>query len=339
MRAVWLALLILVLTPGWSGPERLGTLGPDAVVTARRVPLDADNPHRRRVGALVYLGGVELRSPDKQFGGFSSLHVAGDRFTMVDDGGNLVRFRMGADWRPRDARFGLLPGGPGAGWQKWDRDSESLAVSPDGRHAWVGFERYNEIWRYSGDFARVEGAVRPRPMQNWPPNAGAEAMARLRNGSFLVLGEQGEIGAKDVGGPGLWFAGDPITARRGFAFRFLPPLNFSPTDMAELPDGNFLVLVRSFGVRGFRSRLLHIPRAAIRPGARVHGRELARFERPVQTENFEGLAVVQERGRTVIWIVSDDNVSWWQRTLLLKFALDLPGPEATPAKARTTRRR
>lgn len=321
MRAVWLVLLILLLTPGWSGPERLALLGRDAVVTARPVPLDRDDPARRRVGALSYLGGVELRSPDRVFGGFSAMHVADDRFTLVDDGGNVVRFRMGSDWRPRDARFGALPGGPGAGWQKWDRDSESLAVSPDGRHAWIGFERYNQIWRYSGDLTRIEGRVRPRPMLRWQTNAGAEAMVRLADGSFIVLAEEGERSG-DIGTTGLWFAGDPITARRGFAFRFVPPDGFDPTDMAELPNGDLLVLVRAFGVRGFRARLLLVPRAAIRRNARVRGREIARFAPPIQSENFEALAVTREKGRTIVWIASDDNGSWWQRSLLLKFALE-----------------
>ena len=37
------------------------------------------------------------------------------------------------------------------------------------------------------------------------------------------------------------------------------------------------------------------------------------------TENFEGLAVVPgQRGGVVLWLISDDNQSAFQRTLLLK---------------------
>lgn len=322
MRALWLALLILVAVPSWDGHPRLELLGRDLVVTARRVPLVPGDPRRVRVGALTYLGGVELNSPDPAFGGYSAMHVSGDRFTLLDDGGNIVRFTMGADWRPRDAASTALPDGPGWGWEKGDRDSESLAVSPDGRHAWVGFERFNEIWRYSGDFARAEDAVRPRPMMRWPSNSGPEAMARLANGSFLAIAEEARrprLG--EVGTDGLWFAGDPIVARRGFKFRFLPPKGYCPTDMVELPGGDLLVLIRAIDWTSFPTRLLLVRRAAIRPGAIVRGREVARFEPPVQTENFEALAVTRERGRVVLWMVSDDNQSRWQRTLLLKFAL------------------
>jgi len=49
---------------------------------------------------------------------------------------------------------------------------------------------------------------------------------------------------------------------------------------------------------------------------------IARFEPPVTSDNYEGLSVTIENGRPIIWIVSDDNYSLWQRTLLLKFALN-----------------
>ena len=38
-------------------------------------------------------------------------------------------------------------------------------------------------------------------------------------------------------------------------------------------------------------------------------------------DNFEGMTVTREEGRPVIWIISDDNHEFFQRTLLLKFAL------------------
>lgn len=332
MRWVMLVLLVLLFVPGWTGEKRLDLLSPGLTIAATPVPLDPDRPGRRRLGALTYLGGVALDSPDRAFGGVSAMHVAGDCFTLLDDGGNVVRFRMGADWRIADVAHRALPDGPGSGWEKRDRDSESLAISPDGRQAWIGFERVNEIWRYSADFARAEGAVRPRPMRRWPTNAGPEGMARLADGSFLVLSE----GAERRGRPGvtgLWFAGDPIATPPGFAFRFVPPAGYEPTDMAELPGGGaLLVLARRFGRDGFTARLLLVSRAAIRPGAVVRGRELARFAPPVQHDNFEALAVTRDGDRTVVWIASDDNQSWWQRTLLLKFALPANiAASATPA--------
>ena len=42
---------------------------------------------------------------------------------------------------------------------------------------------------------------------------------------------------------------------------------------------------------------------------------------PAAIDNMEALSVTRERGRTILWIASDDNFSPLQRTLLLKFAL------------------
>ena len=47
----------------------------------------------------------------------------------------------------------------------------------------------------------------------------------------------------------------------------------------------------------------------------VHGTLLP----PLSVDNFEGLAVREEGGRTFLYIVSDDNFSGSQRTLLMKF--------------------
>ena len=48
---------------------------------------------------------------------------------------------------------------------------------------------------------------------------------------------------------------------------------------------------------------------------------------------MEGLAVTQENGRIIVWMVSDNNFNALQRTILMKFALNLPNkkPEAETA--------
>ena len=53
----------------------------------------------------------------------------------------------------------------------------------------------------------------------------------------------------------------------------------------------------------------------------LEGRELAHFQPPVTTDNYEALSVAEEDGRPIVWIASDDNFMGFQRTLLLKFAL------------------
>ena len=317
---------VLVVVPGWTGDVRLALLGNDAAIGSSRIALDPGDPARRRVGRLVFMGGVRLDSPDPAFGGFSALAVTGtatgDRVTMLSDGGNVAALTLRGDGTVLAPRFANLPAGPGTGWQKHDRDSESMAVDPRTGRVWIGFERANAIWRYDAGFGRAEAAARPRAMRRWWENAGPETLVRRRDGSFIAI-QEGPRGALREG---LVWAGDP-TVRPGVAFRFRyrPPAGFVPTDAAELPDGRLLVLNRRWrwGVPlRFESALVVIGADAIGPGATVAGMPVARLGPPLIHDNFEGLAVTVERGRTIVWLVNDNDGSLLRPTMLLKFRLD-----------------
>ncbi|WP_179640889.1 esterase-like activity of phytase family protein [Sphingomonas guangdongensis] len=321
MRLLLVVLLVLVLLPTWTDEEHMPRYAGTPEVRVRRLALDERDPARTRLGALDFLGSLQFRSGDRAFGGFSALAVSGRRFTLLSDGGLLFGFSMGPDLNPRNPWFGVLPRGPGRGWSKRERDSESLALGPDGRHAWVGFERDNAVWRYSGDFRRAEASRRPLQMRRWDANGGAEALVRLRDGSFLVFAESVR---GDGGSPALRFDSDPTEPdARVAAFTLVPPAGYEATDAAELPDGRVVVLTRRLQRFPplFTAKLMVVERAAIRAGARVEGREIATFAPPVLHDNLEGLAITREGGNTIVWIASDDNTSRWQRTLLLKFRL------------------
>jgi len=335
MRVLFVILAVLLIVPGWSGEERLALLGTRPQLTATRVDLDPADPARRRLGALTYLGGVSLRSLDPAFGGYSALTVVrrpdGDRFTLLSDGGNAVAFTMGGDWRPRALRFRNLPAGPGIGWEKRDRDSESMALDPATGRIWVGFESYNAIWRYAPGFARADAQRMPRSMAAWPDNGGPESLARLPDGRFLVISEEMHVPRQRWRGPeaerlhsreALLFPGDPIVTRP-LRFAYMPYGRYDPADATALPNGDLLVLDRAFRLPyRFSNRLSLIPAAMIRPGAVVSGRLLATLDSPLIHDNFEGVAMTREGEATIVWLVSDDNQSLLQRTLLLKFRLD-----------------
>ena len=323
MRVLLSCLLILLLVPGWSGDAPLEPLGRHASVTAQPVLLDETDPKRVVAGALTFLSGVELRSADPAFGGFSSLSVQGDRFTLLSDGGNVVTFAMDGDWRIRDAAFADLPAGPRSGWQKGDRDSESMTVDPVTGDRLVGFERFNEIWRYDATLRRAKGHVAPHAMHDWWDNAGAESLVRLASGDVLVLSEANPPRTKHR--MGLVFAGDPTQgAPLRFRFAYQPPRGFDPSDAAQLPNGDLVLLVRRFTTPFlFINQVVRIAAADIRADALVQGRVLATLAPPLIHDNFEGVAATREGGQTILWIVSDDNrMEPLQRTLLLKFRLD-----------------
>jgi hypothetical protein len=65
----------------------------------------------------------------------------------------------------------------------------------------------------------------------------------------------------------------------------------------------------------------------------VQGAVLATLKSPLLVDNMEGLAITQENGRTVIWMISDNNFNIWQQTILMKFALteEIKKPEADAA--------
>lgn len=330
MRLWHSVLLACLFIPQWMGAPRAGEPDPAIPFTAEPVALFADAPARKRLGALVFRRGYRLVSADPEFGGFSSMMTDGHRFTLLGDGGFGIRFTLGDDGALRKRSAFKLPAGPGGGWHKRDRDSESMTIDPVTQRVWVAFETSNQIWRYAPDLARAESRAAPPAMAAWAENRGAEAMTRLPDGRFVLIDESEEWPGKP-GFAGLIFAGDPTRApKRATRFSYVAPENFKPTDMAALPDGRWIAINRRFGWRqGFEACVTVIDPAGLRPDGVLRGREIARFTAPALHDNFEGIAAVSDGQATHIWLISDNNQAWaWQRSLLLEFTLD----EGRPGK-------
>jgi hypothetical protein len=286
------------------------------------VTLDASRPERRRIGPLTLIGGWQLTSTTRSFGGFSALDIDGNRVTALGDGGTIVRFRLGRFGNASDASLTRVPEGCGRVTRKYDNDTESLTHDGARRHWWVGFEWRNAICRINSDFSVGEAVAAPPSMAKWRRKQGPESMVRLDDGRFLVMAE----GSADDGDirPVVLFDRDPtdpsaIATRLGYR----SPPGYKPTDAAQLPDGRIIVLNRRFDLWSlFTSRLVLLDRPAPAPSGVLQGRVIATFESPVIADNFEGLSITQENGRPVLWMISDDNFIRWQRTLLLKFAVN-----------------
>ena len=80
---------------------------------------------------------------------------------------------------------------------------------------------------------------------------------------------------------------------------------------------------RSFNiVDGFSIRVVLVPPGEIRPGNRMVGTEIARFDRPLNFEGIEGVAARRgPQGETLLYFITDDNYSPVQKTLLQMFEL------------------
>jgi hypothetical protein len=155
---------------------------------------------------------------------------------------------------------------------------------------------------------------------------------RLADGRFVVLSEGNVSWTGNGGHPALLFPDDPAAGAKPQAFTFAGPPGYRPTDMAQLPDGRVLVLMRRllwpFPMR-FAGCLVLADPAGIAAGRVWHGQELARLEAPLPVDNFEAMAITPAAdGQLAVWLMSDANAAQFQRTLLWQLILD---PAALPA--------
>ncbi len=295
-------------------------------IVARRVPLERDEPGRTRAGPLEFRGGLHLTSPDPRFGGLSGLLISADgtRMSALSDAGHWLTARLRYEETGRlaglaGAAIGVLRGPGGAPLHgKRERDAEALARLPDGSLA-VSFERNHRIWRYPAGAEPLRGAPSPLPgppgLERLRRNSGIEALATLADGALLAVVE-GAPGDRE----------SPAYLWRGGAWRVLRYRRhgrFRPSGATRLPDGGLLLIERRFNViDGLAVRLRRIPAESVRAGAILEGEEIAVLRPPLSLDNLEGVAARRSAaGRTLVYLVSDDNFNPLQRTLLLVFAL------------------
>jgi hypothetical protein len=285
-------------------------------------PLDPREPGRVAYGEIVLLAGFVLSMDDPRFGGFSGLAVDPDgaRLTALSDRANWLEVALEHDADGRLTGFGAARMAPLADWAGGKLgglagDAEALARLPAGGFA-VSFERRPRIDAYLlGLDVQASPLVGRANFAAMPSNSGLEAMAVLRDGRIVAFVE---AAGQDGAHPGYLLS--PKGTER---FSYATEPEFAPTDVAELPDGDLLVLERKFNVvEGASARLTRVAGADVTPGATVSGTELARLAPPLATDNFEGLAVrAAPGGGTLVYIISDDNFRPFQRTLVYQFRI------------------
>jgi hypothetical protein len=188
---------------------------------------------------------------------------------------------------------------------------------------WAGFELTNRICRYSRDFERVEKCAAPAAIRDWPVSTGMESLIRLPDGRFLALAEDAP-GPSGAGNDVLLFPGDPVgpAGRHPVRLSYQPPDGYVPTDTLWLGGGKMLVMnrrVTPFAL--FTGVLTLVDVGKPHAGQRLTSRVVARLEAPLQHDNYEALTLSWEKGEPVLWVASDDNHLFFQRSLLLKFAI------------------
>ncbi|WP_369719808.1 esterase-like activity of phytase family protein [Bradyrhizobium sp. LLZ17] len=302
-------------------------------VNARAIPdFEPRDRARTRFGSLQYRSGLVLTSPHRGFGGLSGfrfLDSKGERFLALSDQGSWftgsIRYSGGRMVGLDDVEAAPMlnaEGRPITEKRLW-YDTESLAR--DGDVVYVGLERVNQIMRFdlSKGGIRARGEVLPTPpaLRKLPYNKGLEALVFVPKGqplagTLIALSE----GGFDADGNLIGFLiGGPSPGQ--FSIRRTEQQFIS--DAVLLPSGELLILERKFSwFTGINIRIRSIPLNAIAPGALVDGPVLFNADLGHEVDNMEGIdAHVTAEGETVLTMVSDDNFSLLQRTLLLQFTL------------------
>jgi len=269
------------------------------------------------------LGGLALDTAEWGFGGLSGAQLADDlTLTAVSDRGRWLELRLLLDGPGggltgyRALRHGALRDGAGNPLPRGrNTDAEALLRLPDG--SWlVAFERWHRIRRYRSLDGPALPFEAPPGVEAAPANGGLEALARLADGRFLALAEQ--LPGEALGTAAAWLGGPPGAWRR---LDYRPAPGLSPTDAAGFGAGA-LVLERRFSLLGgFECRLAHLARLE---GPVLEGETWLELPPDGPAENWEALAVARHEGRALLALLSDDNESVFQRTLLLLYEILTP---------------
>jgi hypothetical protein len=312
----------------------------DIAVEVRSLPaFDPSQPSKSEFGRLIFKGGLVLSSPSKHFGGYSAMAVddRGERFLAIADTGTWLTGRIErADGQLNgvtNARIGSIPQDGRPSTEKSMRDVEGLVqLDPgplEGSYllTYEGEHRMQEYVLEGGAFRQLAGRPLPKAFDTIRDgNEGLEGATLLRGGRF-------------AGGLAL-FAETPLTGEVNLTGALIRDgktetltlqrrENFSISDVQSLADGSLLFLERSFDLaKQQRVRLRLVKTENVKPDTIMDGEILLDATRNMATkegheiDNFEGLAVhTTAQGETVLTLISDDNFSPSQRTLMLQFQL------------------
>lgn len=293
-------------------------------------------------------GALALSSRDADFGGLSGLAaLPGGRLAAVTDRGGWLVLRpvlaAGQLVGVADASIGSLAaaGTAAAGAEKYEMDAEAVAITPAG-NLLISFEQQHRIGQYEGvPPRRLMGTSWHSQAMHWQSNGGGEALALWPDGAVLWLPEWPEAG--------VHHAVFSAAGARSRSVRVRGLSGFAITDAAVLDGNRVLLLHRRYTGVETAAALSVIDAGGLRAGgvtagAMMTARLLLRWDRasawPV--DNMEGAALVRESGRLILYLVSDDNFSSTQRSLLLR--LELPaglvaGPGAAPTIAAPAKNR
>ena len=284
--------------------------GSGITITATPVALNPQDPSQDRIGDFVYAGGLVLSSDQtSRFHGLSDLRVTRDgKLTSMSDEGDLLETLVLLDKAGRVVGLGpgkltVLTGPDGKPLQgKKEADSEGLAILPNGDRL-VSFEGQHRILAYPA--AGGPPRAVPSPSAAFPPNGGMEAL-----GSDPAAGQDAYVTAGEDSGE-TWTCRLSGTCTPGPKLE--KPAEYGVVAVDRLANGDAAWLFRAWDpVRGSRITL-----KILGPAGEVARMDMAK---PLTVDTLEGVSAVPGKdGAIRFYLLSDDNFSNSQKTILLAF--------------------
>lgn len=313
-----LALSLAACSPSVEAPTIATTVTTD-------IPLYTAEPDRRDLGRLSYLGGIEIDYADERFGGLSALHLNSDGSRMLAVSDSAYWVRAGLSWSDDGAPVALggidiapILSRDGEALEGQAGDSEAIAALGGGLYA-ISFEREHRInvYELGSDWSQLDAVAQPLSAPDGAPqfenNGGMEGLTQLADGRLIAGVEAPSNGARQ-----LWILDDGRWSRR----ELTAEPGYGLTALAA--HGGHVYVLERFWTRetGNRIRILRFDAADLDDTARIEPDLLGTLTAGMIVDNFEGLAIIERNGQTVLLIVSDDNYSERQKTLLMAFAIE-----------------
>lgn len=315
-RLVLILLIALGLAPGtWLRTPNSLDVRPEAVVFAPQPVAPGAVRGAQLLQAWV------LNGPHPQFGGFSAIAWRGDGGVfLLNDAAFIYCLPLPGFHGPKPCARRLQ-----AAYGRRGPVVDTEGMTLGGFRRWVTYESANAVSRLDLRLDR-EAIAYPRQMRDWGLNSGAESIVRLFDGRFVILEEGNPFSPRSS--RGLLFRQDPVVGEPALEFTFQPPRGFRPVDIAQMPDGRLLVLLRrlhrSLPPR-FDTAIALVDPAQIRAGQSLPAQVVVSLQDRDLADNYEGIAASHRSdGAYDLWLVSDDNHSIFQRTLLLRLRWQPP---------------
>ncbi len=311
--AIALLLTACTQTPPPQLPSAPIAYGPVIAIQAEPLVLDAQEPAKKQIGDFTWAGGVALTSDQtSRLHGLSDLKVWPDgRILAVGDQGDLLEAHLILDYagRPtglKDAKLTSIIGDDGQPITRHgdhEYDSEGIAEFPNGDRL-ISLEQHDRMlfYRHGGG----PPTFAPIPDVKWVSNKGMEGLD-----VYPQAGPDAYVVGIEASGE-TYICRLSTTCIRDRTVELKDGYELSA--LKVLSGGRMAYLLRAYDpVRGVRVILRIV-------GADGTTEDQLELARPLTVDNFEGLATAPSpSGGLRFYLISDDNFSKSQRTLLVAF--------------------